>query len=297
MSRTTWDDLPAPVRAAIERECGPVARADHPSAGRNSDFSATLHTSRGLVFCKGIANAGGRRGQMHRHEAAVNQWLPRDFTPRLQWQVAAGGWLLLGFDHVAGHYADLSPGSPDLPLVTEAVNAVAREPANRPTEVPRLTDKMAWMAGWRRLRHDPPAALDAWSRERLDLLVQLEGRGISAAAGDSLLHTDLHPLNILVADRARVIDWAWSRLGAPWIDAAHLVVRLMDQGHTPARAEQWAATTVAWPAATREELTGFAVALLGMWTYLEHHDPQPQRPRLTAVARAWAQHRLATVAA
>lgn len=141
--------------------------------------------------------------------------------------------------------------------------------------------------------HTVPAALDGWSRANLDLLVGWEACGIEAATGNTLLHTDLHQLNIIVvADRARVIDWAWSRIGAGWTDTAYLVVRLIDQGHTPEQAEGWAAGTSAWPEATPEKLTGFAAALLGMWPYLQHTDPQPQRPRLVEAARTWFLHRL-----
>lgn len=292
MPRTSWEDLPVPVRAAIERECGPVTRADVPSAGRNSDFSATLHTSDGLVFCKGIANAADRRGSMHRHEAAINRWLPRSVAPRLLWQAEAAAWLLLGFEHIPGRHAALSPGSPDLPLVAETVSVLVHELTSCPPETPLLTDKMAWMAGWRRLRHDPPEGLDSWSRRHLHEFAEQEVHGFAAARGDNLVHTDLHPLNILVADRARVIDWAWSRRGAAWVDAAHLVVRLIDQGHPPEEAEQWAEGTAAWPQARTDDLTAFAVALLGMWTYLEFSDPLPHRAALTMAARAWARHRL-----
>jgi hypothetical protein len=77
MARSTWYELPTPVRAAIERESGPVARAEIPSAGRNSDFSATLHVPGGVVFCKGIAHTEGKRGTMHRHKADLNRRSPR----------------------------------------------------------------------------------------------------------------------------------------------------------------------------------------------------------------------------
>ncbi|MFI6032421.1 phosphotransferase [Amycolatopsis magusensis] len=291
----TWDDLPAAVRAAIEAETGPVTHAEAPAAGRNSDFAATLHMDRGLVFCKGIADAGGKRGTMHRHEADINPHLPPAIAPRLLWRAEADDWLLLGFEHVTGHHADLSPGSPDLLMVADTVSAMSRELRNCPApNVPALTDKMAWMSGWRRLRHQPPAELDQWSLDRLDLLVRWEAQGIEATAGDSLLHTDLHPLNILVGDhRAWVIDWAWSQTGAPWVDTAHLVVRLIGQGHTPKAAEQWAASTIAWSDASADALTSFSVSLLGMWTYLQHTDPLPMRAELTTAARTWASHRLA----
>ncbi|WP_410654143.1 phosphotransferase [Amycolatopsis sp. lyj-112] len=289
----TWNHLPHTVRAAIEAETGPVRRVEIPEAGRNSDFAATLLTRRGTVFCKGIVDAGGKRAKMHRHEADVAPYLPPAVAPRLLWSIEVDDWLLLGFQHITGHHTDLSPGSADLPLVAEAVSTMARELAGCTAPgVPALSEKMAWMAGWRRLRHQPPAELDQWSRDRLDLLVDLEAKGIEAAAGNNLIHTDLHQFNILVGDRAWVIDWAWSRTGAAWIDVAHLVVRLIGQGHSPETAEQWAAATLAWPTASPDALTGFSVALLGMWTYLHHTDPLPMRAGLATAARQWAEHRL-----
>ena len=292
MPRMPWNDLPAPVRAAIERECGQILRVESLSAGRNSDFSAILHTTDGSVFCKGVAGVSGKREELHRHEVLINSWLPRAVTPRLLWILDVEDWSLLGFEHVPGHHADLSPGSPDLPLVLDAVNLLARELAVCPVLLPQLANKITWMAGWRRLRHDPPKNLDGWSRCHLNEFVAWEQCAADAVRGTSLLHTDLHPLNILVADRARIVDWAWSRRGAGWTDAAHLVVRLIDRGHPPGQAERWAAETAAWSEAGDEDLTSFAVALLGMWTYLEFRDPQPHRRRLTEAARTWARHRL-----
>lgn len=46
IARSTWQDLPAAVSAAIERAAGPVAHAEIRLAGRNSDFSATRYIVR-----------------------------------------------------------------------------------------------------------------------------------------------------------------------------------------------------------------------------------------------------------
>lgn len=294
MTRSTWEALPAPVRAAIERETGTVVRAEIPSAGRNSDFSATLHTSEGPVFCKGIADAEGRRGRMHRHEAEINPWLPSAVAPRLRWRAEVDGWLLLGFDHAAGRHADLAPGSPDLPAVARAVTTLAGELTHCPVPVPRLSEQWGRLAAWRRLARDTPPDLDPWAREQLDQLRDLESDAIEAVDGDSLVHTDLHSLNILVdGERARIVDWAWSRTGAAAVDVAFLVARLVAAGHTPVTAELWARGLPAWretPAATR---TAFAVAIWGIWEFLERDHPLPHRAELTAAARTWARHRLA----
>lgn len=292
MTRREWADLPAHVRGAVEGECGPVAEAEIPSAGRNSDFSATLHLAGGRIFCKGIT-ADSPRARMHRHEAAINRWLPHPLAPRLLWQVETEGWLLLGFEHVAGQHANLSPGSPDLPLVADTVSTLTREMGRVHAGVPSLADQWARLAAWRRLRHDPPEGLHPWSQANLDRLAEWEARALDLVRGDSLLHTDLHGLNILVEDQARVIDWAWSRTGAAWVDVAILVIRLIAEGHTPEGAQDWAETVPAWREASETSRTSGAVAVLGVWEYMQRDDPAPHRRQLTDAARTWARHRLA----
>lgn len=90
----------------------------------------------------------------------------------------------------------------------------------------------------------------------------------------------------------RVVDWAWSRASVPWLDAGFLLLRLIEAGHSPAEAEQWAANTEAWVAAAEDDRTAFAVAVLGIWEFLQRDQPLPHRERLTDAARRWAKHRL-----
>jgi len=294
MTRRSWQELPAAVRAAIEHETGPVAAAETPSAGRNSDFSATLHTATGLVFCKGIADAEGSRGRMHRHEAAINPWLPPALAPCLRWRAEAEGWLLLGFDHVHGRHADLSPTSPDLTAVVATVNALADDLAHCRAEAPRLADQWHRLAAWRRLAKLQDAGLDTWTSDHLDQFVGWESRAIELADGDNLVHTDLHSYNILVeADSARVVDWAWSRTGAAAVDVAFLVARLIAAGHTSEAAERWADNLPAWHATPPATRTAFAVAIWGIWTYKNVEQPRPLWDQLIPAATAWARYRLA----
>ncbi|WP_435159516.1 phosphotransferase family protein [Amycolatopsis sacchari] len=291
MPRSTWDELPATVRAAIERKAGLVARAEIPPAGRNSDFSATLHLrSGGVVFCKGIADAEGKRGAMHRHEADINPWLPSAIAPRLRWRIEADGWLLLGFDRVTGAHADLAPGSPDLPVVAAAVAALGRNLADCPAAAPRLADQWARLAPWRRLAKNPPPGLDPM---RASQLVQWEARAIEAADGHDLVHTDLHSLNILVAGRqALIIDWAWSRTGSAAVDVAFLIARLIAAGHTPPAAEEWAEALPAWQRTPPAARTALAVEIWGIWQYQAAQQHRDLWRTLVPAARAWATHRL-----
>ncbi|MEV6899774.1 phosphotransferase [Amycolatopsis sp. NPDC051372] len=274
MPRSSWDDLPASVRVAIEREAGLAARIELPTAGRNSDFSATLHTERGEVFCKGISDAEGSRGRMHRHEADINEWLPPAIAPRLRWRTEADEWLLLGFDHVRGHHADLSPGSPDLDAVADTVTILTTELANSAAPAPRLAEQWARLAPWRRLAKDPTAVLDDWTREHLDQLITWEARSLEAADGDDLLHTDLHSLNMLIDQRAVVIDWAWSRKGAAPVDVAFLLARLVAARHGVEEADRWCEAIPVWRSTSAEVRTALAVEIWGIWLHQSISEPR-----------------------
>lgn len=126
---------------------------------------------------------------MHRTEAQVNPWLPA-IAPRLLWQVEQAGWLLLGFEHVTGQHANLSPGSPDLPLIADTVSALASELTPcPPVPVPTLGDKFARMAAWPRLRDNPPHTPDDWTRAKLDRFTAQEPHAIELGRGQ---HTRPH---------------------------------------------------------------------------------------------------------
>lgn len=74
-------------------------------------------------------------GWMHRNEARINPHLPAPM-PRMHWQIEADGWLMLGFEYVEGRHPDLSPDSPDLPVVAATLNAMAA--ALTPCPIPKV---------------------------------------------------------------------------------------------------------------------------------------------------------------
>jgi hypothetical protein len=292
LRRHHWDQLPEPLRRTVQQQCGEeVAKAERPSAGRQSAFSATLYLASGRrVFCKG---APTEHASMHRTEARVSHWLPAQ-APRLLWQVEQDGWLLLGFEHVAGPYANLAPGSPDLPLIAQTLSAVSSTltPCPEAAALPGLDEKMRRMSPWRRLRDDPPQALHPWARARLDRFATDEPSAIEQITGDTLQHTDVHELNVLVDGSARLVDCAWAHTAQPWVDAAYLVPRLIQAGHNPAQAQRWAGTTAGWAGISPDDLTAFAIEIYGMWEFLRHARPGPQRDGPTHAAAQWAQFRI-----
>ncbi len=170
----------------------------------------------------------------------------------------------LGFAYAPGRHARFEPGSPDLPAVTRAIDRITATP------LPPVA------AGWRETRYDRYAPATA-------------GR----FAGDTLLHGDINPDNLLISPdgTATVVDWSWPTHGAAFIDPACLAVQLIAAGHTPAHAEQWAAQCTAWHHADPAAITAFAAATLRMYQRFEEHDPQPWRKAMTTAAAQWAEHR------
>ncbi|HEY0450602.1 hypothetical protein [Actinophytocola sp.] len=293
MHRHDWNELPDGVRAAVRELCGEIVHVDASTVGRNSAFAANLRVANGdRVFCKGVL-IGTDVTRMHRREAHVNGSMPSTRAPRLLWDVEVDGWLLLGLEHIAGRHADLTPGSPDLPVITESLSTLVRDLTPTPTpRVPDLSAKWNRVRPWRSLRDDRPAALDAWTHAHLAQFAAEEPVAAEFVAGNTLAHTDVHEHNMLVRDAsAYLVDWAWAHVAAAWVDAAYLVIRLIQAGHSPASAERWAATTPSWLAAPSAAVDAFAVETYGMWEYLRHIDPRPIREAPTRAARQWAQYR------
>ncbi|MEU8260439.1 hypothetical protein AB0C02_07440 [Micromonospora sp. NPDC048999] len=259
--RHHWDDLPVAVRREVERHTGEIMREEPLPDGASCELAVALRTPTGWVFCKG-GQADGRTGWPYRKEARINPWLP-DAVPRLHWTVERDGWLLLGFEHAPGRHPRLEPGSPDLDAVADLLTRLARELTPcPPVEVQPFTER------WRGLI--APGLVD----------------------GDALLHTDMTPRNFLLGDRLRLVDWSAPCRGAPWIDAAFMLVRLIRAGHSPADAERWAARIPAFAEADGEAVTAFADALVRLGERMQRTAPAPHRGPLLDAARQWHVHRL-----
>jgi len=186
----------------------------------------------------------------------------RSVSPALRWQLSESGWIILAFDVVTGSYADFAPGSPDLPAVADAVNAIGAI--------------------------DCPDIARDWHETRWDWFTDQE----HLFAGETLLYTDINPDNFLITSSgASVVDWSWPTRGAGFIDPACLVVQLVAAGHTAAEAEGWAERCTAWRTADPAAINAFAAATVSMYRRFEERDPAPWRSAMTKAVSAWAAHR------
>ncbi|MFE9645334.1 aminoglycoside phosphotransferase [Streptomyces sp. NPDC006365] len=257
MPRIDWHDLPASTRAAVEQHTGAVLEASTARAGMNSGIAATLHTTDATLFVKGIPtdHAQARHQEL---EAAINPHLP-NASPRLLWRVQTGGWDLLGYERIEGRHADYTPGSLDLPLVADALVELQQTPC---PDLPIKKAEQRWSS------YAGPA-------------------GVEQLAGDTLLHTDFAWDNILITDRAHIIDWAWPTLGAAWIDPAVFILRLMDAGHTAPDADACARQIPSWRTARRDAVTAFSEANARLWDEIANEDPQTWKKGMARHAHDW----------
>lgn len=256
MPRVGWAGLPGAVRSAVVAVVGPVSGVVPVEAGLTCSFAARLDTVQGSFFIKGASGAGGKEGQ--RWERAVAP-LVAGVGPALRWRVEAAGWEVLGFEWVDGAHADLSPGSADLALVADVlVTAQAlRVPDGLPVQP--LADRLS----------------EFLSPGERDLLV-----------GDSLLHTDTNPHNLLAGkNRAWLVDWAMPAAGPAWVDVAYTAVRLMEDGATGGEARAWAGQFPSWASADPKAVSAFVSATCRQWeARIGPRDSRPSNDRFAVLA-------------
>lgn len=261
MSRTTWTDLPPAVRAAVTEHTGKVLQEVPTEFGARSNLTSTLHTEQGPVFVKAARTDSPFIGGL-RNEAAVNPYVTHLAAPLL-WTVEADGWLLLAFQELNGRHGFYTPGSQALDALTHTLHVLFATPCP-----PVVTKPVS--SQWR-----------AYAPE--DELAQMDG--------ESLLHTDLNPANLVLGDqRAYLVDWAWASRGAPWVEIALLIPRLINYGHTPEQAEIWACQFQAWKQAPPEAVDSYLKASLRRWETSSHENPTWLKA-MTSSSRHWATYR------
>lgn len=229
--RVGWEGLPAGLREQVEERTGPVVEAVAVGEERGGSLAAVVRTARqGRLFLKGVRDDDVERAAALGYEQRLNKAVA-GVGPAVRHVVRGDGWLVLAFIHVDGRHADFRPGTGDLAAVHSVVKRMARLKAPRGVAVPALVERYAG---------------------------RLAPGDAELLAGETLLHTDVAPHNVLIGragGHAYVVDWARAATGPAWVDPAHAAVRLVEAGQPVDDALGWLATVPAWqradPAAVR----------------------------------------------
>lgn len=255
-------ELPDTVVRLIEKVSGPVVDVRTVNAGLNSAIAARVRTVDRTLFVKGLP-LDHPRVWTQKREARISPYV-HGIAPELLWHVEEGDWSILGFEYVDGGHADYRPGSLDLPAVLATMIRLA--------EVPAPDVELKSMPHRLRTYVDDPADL-SWF------------------AGNSLLHTEWNPHNVLMTgSKAQFVDWGWASTGAAWIEPALWLMWLIAHGHAPGQAENIAATHPAWESAPPAGLNALARAQHRIWTSIAESGDAWAQPMRHA-ARAWHEHR------
>ena len=302
--RPGWGGVPFVVQIVLEQRLGTqVANAVSQTTGFAAGLASRLELADGgRVFVKGVPATHPMIRSYHA-EARAAAALPEGVAAPLLLGTIDDEWFLLVFEDVDGDLPDLRPGSLDVPAVLDSIADVRTRLT--PSPVPGLptADAVlgAQLSGWAHLSRRPPHDLDRWARRNLDKLVAMESAWRPWSAGETMLHTDLRPDNVLCRrddGRAMLVDWAQAMQGAPWLELAGLVPHLIVSGHTPAEAERVVLHGPAMAGVPAWAVTGFAAAVAGYWSAASRQPAPPGAYGLRAfqsnaadAALAWVAHR------
>jgi aminoglycoside phosphotransferase (APT) family kinase protein len=240
--RVAWEDVPGPVRAAIEEICGSaVVGARTQPGGFSPGVAARVVCADGTRhFVKAVSReANPESPGLHRQEGAVLAALDpviaarRLPIPRLRGTVDRDPWMALVLEDVAGRHP-AQPWRPgEIERVLAALDHLAEVLTPAPVPVPTVGERYAGaFTGWRTLARSPGHdRLDSWTLAHLDELAALEATWAAHAAGDTLLHTDIRADNLLLTpDRVVVVDWPHACRGAAFVDPVFFAPSVAMQG-------------------------------------------------------------------
>ena len=300
--RLDFFEMPASVIAAVASTLDGAVVSCRSAAGGFSPGPAgecVLDDGRS-VFLKACSDElNSVATGMHRREAKVLPALPAGHpSPALLATVDVDGWFALITEHVPGRTPTAPIADEEVTGVLDLVTSLAE--ASTPCPVDGLGRMSATsLAGWQEMVDDGlPSSLDRWSRRNLHLLTALESDWVEATSGNSMVHGDLRPDNMVLNDEGgAAVDWPSVCIGAPWIDLLGLLPALEMLGG-PQPGEVFDDHPVG-QAADAAAVDSFLALLTGYFVSQSHKPPIPNVPGLRtfqarqgAVCRRWISERL-----
>ena len=303
--RVAWEEIPAPVRTAIEEICGcPVVEARTQPGGFSPGVAARVECAdQTRHFVKAVsADANPRSVEIHRQEAAVLTALDPVIVarglpiPRLRGTLDQPPWMALVLQDIEGRPPAEPWRTDEIRRVVEALDRLGEALTPAPIAVETVGEHYERpFSGWRRLARSaesaesaPPDGLDPWAREHLGELAALEATWAEHAAGDTLLHTDVRADNLLLTDDdVFFVDWPYACRGAAFVNHVFFAPSVAMQGG-PELDELLALSTVGRDA-DRGDVAAVICAVAGYLVYQSLRPPPPGLPTVRAFQAAQAE--------
>jgi hypothetical protein len=279
--RPQWPDLPKSLRKAIAARLGaPIAEARSAGGGFTRAFAALLSTAEGeKVFVK-AAPLRDPNSEWYAREAAITAALPTEINAaRPRWTMEHSDYFVLCLEAIDGHVPAL-PWQPAELRATLAAWSTAAAALASPTTpgLPPLAEIIrAEMSGWSEIAAGrepmPHTARNTVAPAHLLDLASLEQALPDLVKGSGMLHGDLRIDNVLIdrTGEARLCDWTWPCLGAPWFDTITLLISAFASGLD-------ADTYLAPWDPPAEGVDGALAALSGYWLIRADGGPSSASP-------------------
>jgi hypothetical protein len=232
--RPGWPDLPPSIRHHIEERLGgPVVAVANQGSGFAPGFASRIAYTDGRAFVKAAhTRSTPTIAESYRAEARVVPLLPSGVpAPRLRWTSEHDGWVLFCYDDVPGR-PPRRPWQPtELTRALTVLLPMSEALAARPESLV-LPGAHEWMRTdfgyWEEIAADRGASRS----DRITELAALDALAAEAVRGDAIVHCDLRPDNMIVADDGAIwiCDWSWCSRGAPWLDLVTLLLSAWTDG-------------------------------------------------------------------
>jgi hypothetical protein len=233
--RLQWVDVPAPVRAELERALGgAVVEAVNQRGGYGPSLAARCGLADGRrAFIKAVSPAQNPDSPgMMRREGRIAAALPADApAPALLHVYDDGEWIALVFEEVAGRLPHTPWEVDELDRVLEATLALGElVPRNPVHSVAQQYGAM--FTGWRTLAAEmPDVPASDWFRADVAELARIEPTWEDVTRGDGLIHGDVRSDNVLLTDdRVVFVDWTATCTGAPWFEVVAMLPSIELEG-------------------------------------------------------------------
>ncbi|MFF0270310.1 hypothetical protein [Kribbella sp. NPDC004536] len=273
--RLPFEELPAAVRAWVERSLGSVVTsAVTQQGGFSPGTAARLVTASGRrAFVKAVGTSlNPKTPELFRLEITAMQAIGRlPMAPELYAVYDDGDWVGMLFEDISGRLPAHPWEQPDadrvLDALAELTDVLDPSPwADAPVVAVRSHD---FLSRWENVQADG-LAVPSWVD--VEAFAELARGGIRALAeGKALAHYDLRADNIILTDeRVVFVDWAHPGLAPRWVDTVILHAEMRGSVTLP-------------PLPEDDGITGFIAAIAGgLWW----GSAQPAPPGIPTM-RAW----------